>query len=96
MVVPTEEVLLEADSDAALDSIHNILAGTSDRVERTRKGRVWNIWKDGRPVHVAVRSNPPTVELSAGLNGDKDYAFLRQVSTAFVAALGGIASVPMK
>jgi len=89
---PTCEVLLETDDGPTLDSIDAILAASAERIERTRKGRVWAVWVGGRPVHVSV--SPVSVVLSAGCNEPQDYEVLRRLAGAFAAKLGGIATEP--
>ena len=96
MAGPTCEVLLEADDGPALDMIDAVLAAAAERIDRTRKGRVWDVWVAGRPVHVWVDGPPPAVGLAAGCNGPEDYAVLRRLTVGLAAALGGVASEPVK
>jgi hypothetical protein len=42
---------------AILDSIDAALAAISSPLERTRKGRVWECWIDGRPVSVSIENS---------------------------------------
>lgn len=93
---PTCEVLLDSDEPSILDAIDAFLETTSARIERTRKGRVWNLWIEGRPISLAVTASPPAIELSAGRKGEEDYALLRRLATGLAAACGGIASEPIK
>lgn len=93
---PTCEVLMELDDDATLDSIDAILAAICPRIERTRKGRVWDVWIEDRPFHLSVHNNPPTVVLAAGCNDTEDYVLLRSLSGRIAAVLGGLASEPSK
>ncbi len=93
---PTCEVLLESDAGPVLDGIDALLAASADRIERTRKGRVWDIWVRGRPVHVWVTAWPPSVCFAAGCNRPDDYAVLRQLAGRLAEALGGLASEPTK
>ncbi len=96
MAGPTCEVLLEADNSPTLDTIDEVLAAAAERIERTRKGRVWDLWVGGRPVHVSVGGSPPSVALSAGCNEAEDYRVLRRLAGELAAALGGVASAPVK
>ena len=93
---PTCEVLLEADDGGVLNAIEAVLAATAQRIERSRKGRVWDVWVGGRPVHVSIDGSPPIVTLAAGCNGSEDYGLLRQLAQALASALGGVASEPVK
>ncbi len=93
---PACEVLIESDSGPTLDEIDAVLADLAERIERTRKGRVWDMWVDGRPVHVMVASSPPGIELSAGCNSLEDHAMLERLAGALVERLGGLASPPSK
>lgn len=96
MAGPTCEVLLEADDGPTLDAIDCVLAAAAEQVDRTRKGRVWNVRIGGRPVHVSVGGSPPTVTLSAGCNEAADYRVLRRLAGELAGALGGLASEPEK
>ncbi len=89
------ELLAPADEDA-LTMIDAILASIAKPLIRTRKGRVWDVWVGGRPVHVVVLDSTPRVELSAGCNSPDDYAALRRLGCELAAALGGVASEPVK
>jgi hypothetical protein len=93
---PTCEVLLRSDEPSVLDTIDAFLESTSDQIERTRKGRAWDLRIDGRSIHVQVVASPPAIELSAGCNDAKDYAVLRQVAERLAAACGGVATEPTK
>jgi hypothetical protein len=88
--------LLPSDGPLVLEAIDMYLASLADRIERTRKGRVWDIWVDGCPVRVAVVTSTPAVELSAGCNRAEDYAVLRKLTTGLAATCGGSASEPTK
>jgi len=89
---PTCEVLLQTDDGQTLDAIVAILVTAAERIDRTRKGRVWDVWVGGRPVHVSV--TPVSVALSAGCNEPQDSDLLRRLAGAFAVALGGIAIEP--
>ena len=89
-------MLIDADDSPTLDALDAVLASASDRVERTRKGRVWDIWVRGRPIHVQAGGRPPKVMLSAGCNEPEVYAILREVADKFISRVGGIASEPEK
>lgn len=93
---PACEVLLEVDDNAALCAIDEILSAATTQIERTRKGRVWNLWIANRPVFVSVEQSPPSVVLSAGFNGQEDYAILRKLADEIALTLGGVASEPVK
>jgi len=88
----TCEVLLQTDDGQTLDAIVAILVTAAERIDRTRKGRVWDVWVGGRPVHVSV--TPVSVALSAGCNEPQDSDLLRRLAGAFAVALGGIAIEP--
>jgi hypothetical protein len=96
MAGPICEVLLEADDGVALDTIDAILTAAGEHIGRTRKGRVWDAWVAGRPVHVSVGGSPPAVTLAAGCNCPEDYDMLRRLAGEMAAALGGVASEPEK
>lgn len=93
---PTCEVLLEVADEAALDMIEVVLVAAACRIERTRKGRVWDVWVDGRPVHISVTGTPPAVALSAGCNGPVDYDVLWRLASDLATAIGGVASESIK
>ena len=96
MAGPACEVLIESDAGPVLDEIDSILSALAERVERTHKGRVWDVWVDGRPFHVMVTGSPPSVELSAGCNDPEDYAVLQHLAGALVERFGGLASPSLK
>jgi hypothetical protein len=96
MAGPTCEVLIESDTPFALDEIESVLAALAERVERSRKGRVWDVSVNGRPVHVMVSGSPASIELSAGCNEPPDYAALERLAGALAERLGGVASPPSK
>jgi hypothetical protein len=88
--------LATAPDAATLDSIDAFLDRIGARIERTRKGRVWDVWIVGRPVHVAVTNSPDVVTVSAGCNSPKDYELLRRIARGLADILGGRASEPLK
>ena len=96
MAGPTCEVVLDAADGLALDAVDAILAAAAERIDRTRKGRVWDVWVGGRPVHVSVGGSPPAVALAAGCNSPEDYAVLRRLAGEMAAVLRGVASEPVK
>jgi hypothetical protein len=96
MAGPTCEVLLEADDGPTLDAIDGVLAAAAEQVDRTRKGRVWDVRVGGRPVHVSVSGAPPSVTLSAACNEPEDYRVLKRLASELAGALGSIASEPEK
>lgn len=93
---PTSEVSLSGDDWSTLDAIDGVLASLADSINRTRKGRVWDVWVRGRPVHIQISGSPPKVGLAAGCREAEDYAVLRELGTAIAVAVGGIASEPEK
>jgi hypothetical protein len=93
---PACEVLLGADEPSILDVVDALLDSIADRIERTRKGRVWDLWIGGRPIHVEVGSSLTSIKLSAGCDGAEDYTLLRQLSEGLAAVCGGLASEPIK
>ena len=88
--------LATAPDEAALDAIDAFLDGIAERIERTRKGRVWDVWIGGRPVHVAVTNSPDAVTLSAGCNSLEDYELLQRIARGLADILGGRASEPLE
>ena len=96
MAGPTCEVVIAACDGATLDAIDAVLSRAAEQVARTRKGRVWDVWIGGRPVHVSVEGSPPSVQLAAGCNGQEDYDLLKQLAAILASALVGIATEPIK
>ena len=95
-VGPSCVVSIKSDDGPTLDLIDAVLAAAADEIKRTRKGRVWDVWIKGRPIHVSVADNPPILSLDAGCNGREDYDAPRQISQALASALGGLAPEPSK
>lgn len=93
---PTCEVLLLSNDNATLDTIEVVLSEAAEEIVRTRKGRVWDLRVDGRPVHVAVIGKTPVVTLAAGCNSPEDYLVLRRLANKVAEALGSVASPPVK
>jgi hypothetical protein len=93
---PTCEVLLDVGDATTLGSLDMLLTSMSERIERTRKGRVWDIWVRGRPIHVSLAESPSVVEMAAGCNQPEDYTILRELAKSVVSALGGVATEPGK
>ncbi len=89
---PTCEMRLQSDEPSVLDAIDAFLESASARIERARKCRAWNFWRDGRPIHVRIVASPPTIELSAGRNDAHHYAALGRVATGLATACGGLAT----
>lgn len=54
---PTSKVLLESDDESTLDTIDSVLAAVAKHMVRTRKGRVWDVRVEGRPVHVWIEDS---------------------------------------
>jgi|GEM_PF-3326203 len=96
MAGPTCEVLIPCDDSSVLLTIDTVLIEVAQCIERTRKGRVWDVWVSGRPVHVWVEPTPPRIGLAAGDNAPEDYAVLRRLAAEMALALDGLASEPMK
>jgi hypothetical protein len=89
-VGPTCEVLLVNDDGPTLDAIDALLRSLADRIDRTRKGRVWDVWIRGHPVHVHI--DQAVVALAAGCNRPEDLIVLRELADGIVQAVGGIHS----
>jgi hypothetical protein len=96
MAGPACGVLLDRVDEIVLITIDEILARTAETIQRTRKGRVWDVWIRGRPIHVAVCESDATVSLSAGCHGAEDYEVLRQLASAIAEQLDGVADEPVK
>lgn len=81
-----------------LQVIDALLASVSDRIERTRKGRVWDLWIRGHRFHVGVKLEDgfEYMDLWAGYNSPVDYEVLRELSQQLAQALDGLASEPTK
>lgn len=91
---PTCEVLLTNDDRVTIDRIDAFLALCTDRIDRTRKGRTWDIWVRARPVHVNV--DQAIVTLSAGCHDAEDWIVIRELADGIVKTVGGISSEPEK
>ena len=96
---PTCEVMF--DPSPAVDHLQVIdalLTKVSDRIERTRKGRVWTVCIRGRSIDVWVEreDGQEAVILSIGRKSPDDFAALRELSQQLAQALGGLASEPIK
>jgi hypothetical protein len=89
-VGPTCEVLLETDASTRLDVIDSLLAAHAELVKEARKGRVWDVWVDVRPIHVEVAGTPASIHLSAGCNCAEDYEVLGRLSKVLAESLGGL------
>ena len=86
---PTFEVELKSSPDnIVLNEVDAYLAYVAGQIDRTRKGRVWDVWVEGRPFHVAVTESPPGIMLSAGCNSPEDHEWLQRLSRGMT-ALGG-------
>jgi hypothetical protein len=96
MAGPACEVLINADTPDVLNAIDQLLGSVADVVERTRKGRVWDIWIRTRPIHVCVNESLSVIELSAGGNTAEDYELLRMLGEKLAGIVGGLASEPEK
>lgn len=93
---PNCEVLIEHDDPVSLDMIDALLANKADQIERTRKGRGWDVWINSRLIHMTVDGSRHSVMLSAGCNGAEDFELLRALSQELACTLGGVASEPVK
>ena len=69
--------MIEIVNEQVLEAIDIVLTLVVDPINRTRKGKVWDVWIGGRPVHVSVAGSPATVELAAGCNSPEDFAALK-------------------
>jgi hypothetical protein len=92
---PTCEILLEASDPLTLAKIDDALALIADKIERTRKGRVWNVWIQGRPVHLHA-TDDNTLGVSAGCNQTEDYEVMLELIQHLCDATGGHASEVQK
>lgn len=94
---PACEVELQSVPDVhTLDAIDEFLARIATHIIRTRKGRVWEIRVDGRPVHISVVDSRGAIEISAGCNAPEDYAILSRLGRGLAEMLGGKSSEPVK
>ena len=62
----------------------------------SRKGRVWEVWIDNRPIHVAIVASPARIELAAGCNAAEDYTVIHNLAKGLAAILNGKVSEPEK
>ena len=92
---PTCEVIFDMEQSLALPAIDAVLS-KAEMIRRTRKGRVWDVWFHGRPVHVSVEDSTRAIVLAAGCNSHEDYELLRRLAAELVSVLGGLASEPTK
>jgi hypothetical protein len=83
---PTCGGLLQTDDGPTLDAIDAIIAKAVEPIDRTRKGRVWDVGVGDRPVHVSV--SPVSVAHSAGCSELQDDEVLRRLAGTFAANLG--------
>lgn len=91
---PTCQVLLDSLDERTLDAIDRLLSKASERIEKTRKGRVWDIWIKGSPFHVSASAQ--SVELSAGCSSPEDAEVLKGLADELACVLSGIAAEPTK
>ncbi|WP_395753176.1 hypothetical protein [Prosthecobacter sp.] len=89
--VVTEELI----TDEQLLAIDALLSKLAGQIIRTRKGRVWSLWIDERPLDVSA-TDPHTVTLAAGLNSSQDYDMLRELGQRLADLLGGSMTEPTK
>jgi hypothetical protein len=91
------KVVLSSPPDAdALDVADAALAAVADRVDSTRKGRVWKVLVSDSPIHVAACDAPPGFSLSTPSSRREDYEALWRTTERLAAAIGGVASQPAK
>ena len=93
---PTCEIQFACDAESVLLVVDAVLSSVANPIERTRKGRAWDVWLNGRPIHALVDVATSTIRLSAGCNEAEDYALLRQLSNQLATAVNGVASEPTK
>lgn len=93
---PTCTISFATDLGSTLAIVDSVLATAAEKVERTRKGRVWDIWMNGRPFHVDLDAKSSHIVLSAGCNVAEDIQLLRLLSAELATAVGGVASEPTK
>ena len=82
-------VLNSVPTNEQLNAVDDFLARVAGEIERSRKGRVWDVWIDNRPVHVAVVASPARIELSAGCKAAEDYTILQNLAKGLAAILNG-------
>jgi hypothetical protein len=87
--------MIQTKEDTILEDIDSLLSSVSDSINRTRKGRVWDIWIDSRPITVCMKEES-IIALSAGCNDQKDYSILRYLARSFTEKFGGFATPPEK
>lgn len=87
---------MESADDATLMAIDEVLGSLADRIDRTRKGRNWDLWIEERPFHVQVVDSPASITLAAGCNRAEDYGILRRLTKRIADAVGGVSSRPAK
>ena len=91
---PTCEIHFSADAESVLLVVDSVLASAANSIERTRNGRAWDVWVNGRPIHAFVNAASSAIKLSAGCNQAEDHALLRQLSNELAKAVNGAASEP--
>ncbi|WP_395738199.1 hypothetical protein [Prosthecobacter sp.] len=93
---PTAEVITaEPITDQQLLDIDDMITKLAAKFIRTRKGRVWSLWIDERPIHLSV-TEPGVLVMAAGLHSPQDYDILRQLGQRLADLVGGLASEPIK
>lgn len=93
---PTCEVTLTQVSEALLDEVHCHLEDVADEVVQSRRGRLWEVWIEGRPIVVQVEDEPTSLGLAAGCNQPQDWQILEQLASSLAVTAGGQASKPKK
>jgi len=96
MAGPSCEVQIPVDDSVDLQRIDDALASFVDQLDRTRKGRVWNVRVHEHPYSISFDAETNLIELSAAVNDGVDYAVLRQLAALLADVVGGQASEPMK
>jgi hypothetical protein len=91
---PTCRVIAETIAVDILLIIDSTLESLAEDVERTRKGRIWDVWIEGRPFHVDASAGE--IALSAGCNDGFDWDILRRLAQGIASAVDGVATEPEK
>jgi len=95
-VGPTCSVVVESITGETLDRIDEALELLADRIERTRKGRRWNVWINDRPFAVRVSGANSAIELAAGCNTAEDWELTRRFALSLGSEMNGTATEPEK
>lgn len=93
---PACEVTVTQISEALRGEVHRHLEEVADEVVSTRKGRVYDVRIEGRPIGVTIEDDSTTLGLAAGCNQPEDWQVLERLAMSLAARLGGHASKPEK